>query len=232
MFWATAVVLVSSGRAVARAYCRRHISYLQNTIIVGAGDVGQLIAKKFLKHPEYGINLVGFVDDAPKERRDDLENLTLLGPVDRLSALVRLFDIERVVVAFSNDSHERTLDLIRSMNDLNVQVDIVPRLFELVGPNVDIHTVEGMPLVGLPPTRLSRSAQILKRTLDLALTIPALVLLAPVFVLIALLIKRDSRGPVFFRQVRDGRARSNLPDLQVPDNGRRRRRVGKPSTRI
>ena len=55
---------VSVGRAVARAYCRRHISYLQNTIIVGAGDVGQLIAKKLLKHPEYGINLVGFVDDA------------------------------------------------------------------------------------------------------------------------------------------------------------------------
>ena len=204
VFWATAVVLVSSGRAVARAYCRRHISYLQNTIIVGAGDVGQLIAKKVLKHPEYGINLVGFVDDAPKERRDDLENLTLLGPVDRLSALVRLFDIERVVVAFSKDSHERTLDLIRAMSELNVQVDIVPRLYELVGSNFDIHTVEGVPLVGLPPTRLSRSEQMLKRALDLALTIPALILLAPVFVGLALLITRDSHGPVFFRQVRMG----------------------------
>jgi len=204
VFWAAAVVLVSSGRALARTCCRRHVSYLQNTVIVGAGDVGQLIGKKFLKHPEYGINLLGFVDDTPKERREDLEHLTLLGPVDRLPALVRLFDVERVVIAFSQDSHERTLDLIRSMKDMEVQIDIVPRLFELVGPNFDMHTVEGVPLLGLPPLRLSRSSKLLKRTFDLALTIPGLVAFAPVFALIAVLIKRDSAGPVFFRQVRMG----------------------------
>lgn len=204
VFWAAAIVLVSSGRAAARGYCRRHVSYLQNTIIVGAGDVGQLVGRKLLKHPEYGINLLGFVDDAPKERRDDLEHLTLLGPVDRLPALVRLFDVERVVIAFSQDSHERTLELIRSMKDMDVQIDVVPRLFELIGPNFDMHSVEGIPLLGLPPPRLSRSSMLLKRTFDLALTIPGLVVLAPVFAVIALLIKRDSAGPVFFRQVRVG----------------------------
>jgi exopolysaccharide biosynthesis polyprenyl glycosylphosphotransferase len=204
VFWAAAIVLVASGRAVSRAYCRRHVCYIQNTIIVGAGDVGQLIGRKLLKHPEYGINLLGFVDDAPKERREDLEHLTLLGPVDRLPALVRLFDVERVVIAFSQDSHERTLDLIRSMKDMDVQIDVVPRLFELVGPSFDVHSVEGIPLLGLPPPRLSRSTALLKRTFDLALTIPGLVLLAPAFAVIALRIKRDSPGPVFFRQVRMG----------------------------
>jgi exopolysaccharide biosynthesis polyprenyl glycosylphosphotransferase len=203
-FWGAAIVLVASGRALARGYCRRHVSYLQNTIVVGAGDVGQLIGKKMLKHPEYGLNLVGFVDDAPKERREDLEHLTLLGPLDRLPGLVRIFDIERVVIAFSQDSHERTLELVRSLKDLDVQVDVVPRLFELVGPNFDMHSVEGIPLLGLPPPRLSRSSKLLKRTFDLALTIPGLVVLATPFALIALLIKRDSLGPVFFRQVRMG----------------------------
>ena len=53
------------GPAVARALCRRSSSYFQNTIIVGAGDVGQLVARKLLQHPEYGINLVGFVDTQP-----------------------------------------------------------------------------------------------------------------------------------------------------------------------
>jgi exopolysaccharide biosynthesis polyprenyl glycosylphosphotransferase len=204
LFWAFAVGLVSTGRAIARAYCRRRINYLQNTIIVGAGDVGQLIGRKLLKHPEYGINLVGFVDAEPRERRPDLEHLTLLGPPDRLPALVRLFDIERVIVAFSNEPHEETLDLIRSMKDLDVQVDIVPRLFELVGPAVEIHTVEGLPLVGLPPVRLSRSSRFLKRGLDLIVSLVSLVVLAPLFALIALAIKLDSRGPVFFRQVRMG----------------------------
>jgi exopolysaccharide biosynthesis polyprenyl glycosylphosphotransferase len=204
VFWATAIALVSVGRASARAYCRRRINYLQNTIIVGAGDVGQLVGRKVLRHPEYGINLVGFVDAEPRERREDLEHLTLLGPPERLPALVRLFDIERVIIAFSNEPHQQTLDLIRSMKDLDVQVDIVPRLFELLGPGVGIHTVEGLPLVGLAPARLSRSSRLLKRGLDLVVSLVSLVVLAPVFMAIAVAIKLDSRGPVFFRQTRMG----------------------------
>jgi exopolysaccharide biosynthesis polyprenyl glycosylphosphotransferase len=204
LFWALAVALVSIGRATARSYCRRRINYLQNTIIVGAGDVGQLVGRKLLKHPEYGINLVGFVDSHPKERREDLANLTVLGATEKLPALVRLFDIERVIIAFSNETDEETLNLIRSIKDLDVQVDIVPRLFELVSAGVGIHSVEGLPLVGLPPMRLSHSSRLLKRGFDVTVSIGSLVLLAPVFALLAVAIKLDSRGPVFFRQVRIG----------------------------
>src|SRR5438093_7589332 len=162
--WALAIVLILAARSLARWYCRRSTAYIQNTIIVGAGDVGQLVARKLLKHPEYGINLVGFLDANPKERREDLEHLTLLGTPERLPAVVRLLDIERVIVAFSGDSHEQTLDLIRSMKDLEVQVDIVPRFFELVGPGVGIHTIEGLPLIGLAPPHLSPSSRFLKRS--------------------------------------------------------------------
>jgi exopolysaccharide biosynthesis polyprenyl glycosylphosphotransferase len=203
-FWMLAVPAVTLARASARAYCRRRITYLQNTVIVGAGDVGQLIARKLLQHPEYGTNLVGFVDASPRERRPDLGHLTLLGPPERLRGIVRLFDVERVIVAFSNESHDETLDLIRSLKDLDVQVDIVPRLFELVGPGVGIHTVEGLPLIGLPPLRLSRSSLLLKRILDLTVATAGLVLLAPLLALVALLVKLESRGPVVFRQERMG----------------------------
>jgi exopolysaccharide biosynthesis polyprenyl glycosylphosphotransferase len=90
------------------------------------------------------------------------------------------------------------------MKDLDVQVDIVPRLFEVVGTNVGIHTVEGIPLIGLPPLRLSRSSRLLKRVMDVTVSGTSLVLLAPLFALIALRIKVDSPGPVFFRQIRMG----------------------------
>jgi exopolysaccharide biosynthesis polyprenyl glycosylphosphotransferase len=203
-FWGLAIALVTLLRALARAFCRRRIAYLQNTVIVGAGDVGQLIARKLLQHREYGINLVGFIDVEPKERRGDLEHLTLLGPPERLPAIVRAFDVERVVVAFSNGSHEEMLTLIRSMKDLDVQVDIVPRLFEIVGPGVGIHTVEGIPLIGLPPLRLSRSSRLLKRTVDIIVSAIGLIALAPIFALIALWIKAGSPGPVWFRQTRVG----------------------------
>jgi exopolysaccharide biosynthesis polyprenyl glycosylphosphotransferase len=204
LFWLLAIAGISLGRAAARAFARRRLAYLQNAVIVGAGDVGQLIGRKLLQHPEYGINLVGFVDAEPKERRPDLEHLTLLGPIERLPQIVELFDVERVLIAFSNDSHEELLELIRSLKDLDVQIDLVPRLFDVVTPSVGIHTVEGLPLIGLRPLRLSFSSRLLKRGLDVAGSIAALLVLAPLFALVALAIKLDSRGPVFFRQVRMG----------------------------
>jgi exopolysaccharide biosynthesis polyprenyl glycosylphosphotransferase len=204
LFWALAIALVTLGRATARTFCRSRITYQQNAVIVGAGEVGQLIGRKLLQHREYGINLVGFVDAEPKERRADLEHLTLLGPPERLATIIRLFDIERVLIAFSNESHHATLELIRSLKDLDVQIDIVPRLFDIVGTEIDIHTVEGLPLLGLRPLRLSHSSQLLKRSMDVLLAGIGLLVLAPLFAAVAIAIKLESPGPVFFRQERMG----------------------------
>ncbi len=203
-FGALAIGLVTLARAVARALCRRHSAFLQNAVIVGAGDVGQLVARKLLHHPEYGINLVGFVDTDPKERPEDLDHLAVLGIPGDLPRIVGELDVERVVIAFSGDSHEQALELIRSLKHLWVQVDVVPRLFEIVGPNASVHHVEGLTLIGLPPFTLSRTSRMLKRGMDVALSLLALVLLAPVFAVIAVVIKLDSRGPVFFHQERIG----------------------------
>ena len=203
-FWGLAIAFVSLSRVSARAYCRRNVAYLQNTIILGAGQVGQLVARKLLQHPEYGINLVGFVDSDPREMRSDVADVRLLGGPEDLQELVKFLDVERVIVAFSNEQHGRQLDLIRSLGDLDVQIDIVPRLYEVVGPNVDIHTIEGLPLVGLHPVRLSRSSRMLKRGADIIGASLALIVTSPLFLYIAIRITLDSPGPVFFRQTRLG----------------------------
>jgi exopolysaccharide biosynthesis polyprenyl glycosylphosphotransferase len=198
------VVLVTVGRAVARALARRSVFYLQNTVIMGAGDVGQLVARKVLQHPEYGINLVGFIDPRPRQPRTDLEHLTLLGSPDELPELVRLLDVERVIIAFSNESDEEVLTALRACRELDLQIDVVPRLFELVGARVDVHSVEGLPLVGLRPLRQSPSARLLKRSIDILGATIGLLLTAPLFAYVAIRVKRDSPGPVFFRQTRLG----------------------------
>jgi exopolysaccharide biosynthesis polyprenyl glycosylphosphotransferase len=153
---------------------------------------------------------VGLVDSEPKERRDDLEHLALLGGPERLPAVIRLFDVERVIVAFSNQPHEETLELIRSLKELDMQVDIVPRLFETVGPNVGWHMLEGLPLVSLPPLRLARSSALLKRAVDIVLASFALVVAAPFLIVIAVAVKLDSRGPVVYRHERVGRSRRTI----------------------
>jgi exopolysaccharide biosynthesis polyprenyl glycosylphosphotransferase len=204
VFWATAIVAVTTARAAARAFCRRRLAYVQNTVVVGAGTVGQSVARKLLQHREYGVNVVGLVDVKPRERLPSLARLPLLGRPEELREIVRRYDVERVIFAFSEEPSEQTVAVVRSIKDLDVQIDIVPRLYELVGPTADIFTVEGIPLVGLPPLRLSRRAQVLKRALDLVVATLGLVLLAPVLALFALLIRLESGGPVLFWQARIG----------------------------
>jgi exopolysaccharide biosynthesis polyprenyl glycosylphosphotransferase len=204
LFWGVSIVAVVMARALARTYCRRQVEYLQNTIIVGAGDIGQLVARKMLHHKEYGINVVGFVDASPRRPTHDVEHIPLLGGLDDLPGLVDLLDVERVVFAFSNDPHIDTLRLIRALKEYNVQVDIVPRLFEVIGPNVGVHTVEGMAMIGLPPLNLSRSSKFLKRVVDVVFASIGLIVLSPLLLAIAVAVRRSSPGPVFFKQVRMG----------------------------
>jgi len=205
VFWATAVVLVTCGRAVARSICRRSSAYIQATLIVGAGDVGQIAARKILQHPEYGLRVVGFVDSQPKQLDPSLGQVPVVSAPHGVPALVEQLGIERVVIAFGGDSHEQTLSLIRELKDYPVQVDVVPRLFELIPSTAQFHSLESLSLISLPPSRLSSSSLFLKRAMDLGLAIGGLVLFSPLLLLVAVLIKIESGGPVIFRQVRVGK---------------------------
>jgi exopolysaccharide biosynthesis polyprenyl glycosylphosphotransferase len=202
-FWAIALVLVSTGRIAARTVVRRLPAYVQNAVVVGAGHVGQLVARKIQQHAEYGIRLVGFVDEAPRARRPEIANLPVLGGLNDLAALIADSNVERVIVAFS-PADERTMSVVRSLRDKEVIIDVVPRLFELVGPRADIHLVEGMPLLTVPPARLRRSSFLIKRAIDVVGASILLVMLAPIFLVSAIGIRRDSPGPIFFRQTRLG----------------------------
>ncbi len=206
VFWLIAVMLVPLLRAGSRVVGRRQAAYVQNVIIVGSGNVAHLLADKIEKHPEYGLRVTGFVDRDDGASGQGSGKRSLIGTTDELPSLVRRHVVHRVAIAFSTDSHEQTLRVIRSMQDSDVQIDIVPRMFEVLGTNAQLHTIEGIPLVGLPSPRLSGSSRFLKRSLDVSAATLGLVLLAPVFVMVAVWIKLDSRGPVFFRQVRMGAA--------------------------
>jgi lipopolysaccharide/colanic/teichoic acid biosynthesis glycosyltransferase len=96
------------------------------------------------------------------------------------------------------------LELLRQLRTLDIQIDIVPRLFEVLTPKMDVHSVEGTPLIGLRPAGISRSSRLLKRAFDLSLASVLLLVTAPLFAFAAWRIKRDSPGPVFFRQARLG----------------------------
>lgn len=124
---------------------------LQNTVIVGAGDIGQLICRKLINDPDCGANVVGFVDRAPKIRHPDLpEHLSVLGGPEHLPQIIASLDIERVVVSFSNEAAPALVAILRRVRRMGVEIDLVPWLFELVVPGVSIHAVGELPLIRLP----------------------------------------------------------------------------------
>ena len=203
-FWLLAILAVITARWAARTLARRHPGYVQNTLIVGAGDVGQLVGRKLLQHPEYGINLVGFADDDPRELRAELDSARFVGSTDDIARIVEARDVDRVIVAFSQEGHEQTLELIRALRKRDVQSDLVPRLFEAVSPGAPLHSVEGLPLLAVSPARIPRSSRLLKRSLDILGAALILAVTAPVMLIVALLVRRSSDGPIFFRQERLG----------------------------
>jgi len=204
VFWALSIGMIVMLRAVARMVACRNPLYVQRAIIIGAGNVGQTVARRLLAHPEYGVELLGFVDDRPTERQDGLGELSSLGSLGDVTAIVNSFGVNRVVVAFSNDSHEDYLALLRQLTKLDVQVDVVPRLFEMIGTKAEMSWVEGIPLVSLPPPRLARLSGLIKRAMDLTLATTGVLVLSPLFLIVALAIRMTSPGPVIFRQVRMG----------------------------
>lgn len=208
-FWALAITFIATGRVAGRALVRRSDAYIQRTLILGAGDVGQLLARKYLQHPEYGIRLVGLADvtrgadDTHGEVREELAGMRLFD-IAHVLDVIRAEGVERVVVAFVDQSNDELLELIRELRRLDVRIDILPRVFEILTPRLDVHSVEGVPLIGLRAAGISRSSRLVKRSFDLVLASVLLVLTAPLFGYAAWRIKRDSPGPVFFRQPRLG----------------------------
>jgi exopolysaccharide biosynthesis polyprenyl glycosylphosphotransferase len=208
LFWALGIAFVLASRAAARAVLSRRFVVRERTLIVGAGHVGSEIARKLGRRPEYGLEVIGFLDDEPlyDPLRTAGDGPPQLGGTARIEHVLEAYGVERVIFAFSRLTAREQIDLFQRCMERGVQVDIVPRLYEVLGSRMQVHDVEGLPLVGLRVPRLSRSSKLLKRSLDLVVSLLLLVFFAPLLGYAALRIKVESPGPVLFRQERMGAA--------------------------
>ncbi|MEA2481110.1 MAG: hypothetical protein QOJ07_3032 [Thermoleophilaceae bacterium] len=205
IFAPTALVMLPIGRALVRHGADRVVGPERAVFIGHAANV-RLMIRKVRAHPEYGIVPVGLLhlpEQAPPT--DDGIEVPTLGSTDRLAELVHLHDIERVVLASSEIDGVRMLELLRDCQSLALKVSILPELFDAIGPSVEVDDVEGVTVLGINPPVLSRTSRWMKRAMDMGGAGLGLLLAAPVMVAAAIAIKVDSRGPVFFKQVRIGK---------------------------
>ena len=210
LFWALTVGLLTAFRSMMRAFARSRPWYVQNALVIGPAAQTAAIIRKIQRHPEWGIKATAHVEvpttEAPVGRTPRPLDVTALLPDDaELIALVRRLGVDRVMLAPALSESRRRVELLCELAQLGVHVDLIPSWSAAVGARLDVHEMEGMPLLTVPRARMGRSSLRLKRALDVVVGAAAIVVLAPVMAACAIAIKLDSPGPVLFRQRRVGR---------------------------
>ena len=133
-----------------------------------------------------------------------MDQVPFLGSLGSVPELIKTNSIDVILIALTEPEHSFLHDLVRDCQGLNVEMMMVPDILELMTSQVQIKHIEGTPFLGIKSPNLSTWNFIVKRTFDLAFAFAVLLLASPLFLLIAILIKLDSRGPVFYVQERVG----------------------------
>ena len=198
-----------AGRALVAGWIRRERRQgrlLCDTVIVGAGPVGASLASFLEHHPEHGLRPVGVVDDLPFCHPAADGSLPLLGVVCDLRKVLAQHGVRHVIVAFGLSADERLVRILRSAVLDDVEVLVVPRFFEMgfAPAGADLDAAIGIPLSHLRRRATANRAFRAKRMLDVVVSSLALLVLSPLFAVIAAAVRLTSPGPVLFRQRRIG----------------------------
>jgi exopolysaccharide biosynthesis polyprenyl glycosylphosphotransferase len=174
----------------------------QRVLIIGVGDVGRIVMQKIRRSPELGYRVVGFVDDKAKVKA--VHNSPVLGTTDNLSELIDTEDIKEVIVAMPDATHHEILKIVSKCDQGKVSIKVFPDVFQIMASEVSIGDLGGLPLLTVRDTAMHGWRLTVKRGVDIIGGALGLVLLSPIMMLLAMLIKLESAGPVFFTQERMG----------------------------
>lgn len=202
-FWAFATTYLGAARLGLAISSRRANRRGLRTLVIGAGTVGHLVARRLQERPEFGLRPVGFLDKEPRD--DPAGDLPpVLGASWDLEEVARRENIEHVVVTFSTAPHDVLLGMVRRARALGLEVSLVPRLFEEISNRVSVEHLGGIALLRVdqadPRSWQFETKYILDRLLALVVTVA----IAPVLLSLAALVKLTSPGPIFYRQRRVG----------------------------
>ncbi|HZV74152.1 MAG TPA: exopolysaccharide biosynthesis polyprenyl glycosylphosphotransferase [Conexibacter sp.] len=205
--WAFALVFLGAGRVGITLDRRRALRRGEtgfNTLIIGAGSVGHLIARRLRERPEFGLRPIGFLDKDPLIDDADEDGLRVLGASWDLEQVVQRYDVEQVVVTFSTAPHAVLLGMIRRCRELGVEVVVVPRLFEEVSNRVEVEHLGGVPLLRAATVDPRGWQFAIKYAIDRIVAAVALLVASPLLLALALAVRFSSPGPILYRQRRVG----------------------------
>jgi exopolysaccharide biosynthesis polyprenyl glycosylphosphotransferase len=200
-----AVVLMTGERYLLRQYetrLRRQGIGTERVLMVGTGAGSELLIRRMNMFPQYGFQVVGVAAD--DVTTGSFVGAPLVGRVSDLPRLVEDLKIDQVFLALPTNQRERLLHLIKLCEDQNLEFKIVPDLLEFMSTPSAASAIDGLPLIGIRRSQLQGAAAMIKRGLDILVSGGLLLLLSPLLLLVAVLIKVTMPGPLLFRQERIG----------------------------
>jgi exopolysaccharide biosynthesis polyprenyl glycosylphosphotransferase len=174
----------------------------ERTLVVGDNILGRMVMQGIAAQPHLGFEVIGFLG---QERAENFGRFRYLGPVETLENVCRQADVDQVIIALPSSSRELQLRVVEHCRQARVRFNLVPELFEMSLSGIDLDTVSGVPLIGLKEVSIEGWDLVLKRSLDLVVTVLALVPGSILMLAVALLVRLDSPGPVIYRQTRVGK---------------------------
>ena len=206
--WAFATAYLAAGRVAlhwSRLISFRHGESVRPTLIIGAGKVGQLAARRLLAHPELGLEPIGFLDKDPLVAEDDSLPVPVLGASWDLDRVAEQHGVEQVIVTFSRAPHEVLLRLVKRCEELGLQVAFVPRLYETMSSRLTVEHIGGLALLTARHANPKGIQFAIKYAVDRLVAALLLLLSLPIMIPAAVGILLTLGRPIFFRQIRVGR---------------------------
>jgi exopolysaccharide biosynthesis polyprenyl glycosylphosphotransferase len=195
--WGTVFAVSLLGRALGRVIAGR-LATTERCLVIGDPVAADRVRQK-MRDSKVKADVVATLP------LSEGHNLAVLNGIEQFTEVVASLGIDRVILAPVSTDSADMLDLIRIAKAAGVRVSILPRMLEVVGTSVEFDDLDGMAMLGVRRFGLSRSSMFLKRAFDLVGATIGLIAISPVLAALALAIRLDSRGPVFFKQTRVGR---------------------------
>jgi exopolysaccharide biosynthesis polyprenyl glycosylphosphotransferase len=205
---AIAIILLTAGRIVRRiiqARLRERGIGVQRVLVVGAGDVGRSVLRTMIARKDQGYMPVGYLDQDPEQARADLGRVKGLGGLDQLETVLREQDVDQVVITLPWSLHAQIVQMIQACKRAEVDVSVIPDVFQLNLRQVLVENLDGIPLLrvnGHVPFKAS--GRLFKRGLDVALILLASPFILLIGGLVSLAIRLEDKGPIFYTAQRVG----------------------------
>ncbi len=204
--WGLSIVLITIGRIVhtsIRSRLRRRGWGCDRLLIVGTGEIGRMVYQKVQSNPGLGYAVAGFVATNGPDPEVPM-GATILGQASELAPLINEHGIDEVIIALPDATHQEILMLLSECERGKATIKVFPDVFQIMASPVGIGDLGGLPLVTVRDRALRGWRRFTKRLMDVVGATAGLVALSPLMLFVAVLVKLDSRGPVFYVQDRMG----------------------------